>query len=89
MLILLLFIAGNEVNSRMARKQVDRLISTYPEAGVRVKTIDVWEDPENVRKHRVIMTPMLIAETSHDTVRLYGNLTDWAKLTTALGLPKK
>jgi len=85
---LLLFIAGEGANSRIAQSNVQRLIETYPDRTFHVIHIDVAEDYARAVEHRVSVTPMLIVEAPV-AARLYGNLNDWRTVTATLGLPDR
>jgi circadian clock protein KaiB len=84
---LVLFVAGDEPNSRIARANLDRLREP-PEAGRwKVDVIDVLEDFEPAVRHNILVTPALLQIHPEPRVLVVGNLSDLAAARAALGIP--
>ncbi len=84
---LLLFVAGDEPNSNLARANLDRFCQDYLIGQVDVEVIDVLEDFESALAHRVLVTPTLIIENGRKRVTVLGNLKDRSRILSALGMP--
>ncbi len=83
---LLLFVAGNEPNSRMAKENVARLLKLLPEQQVPLETIDVLEDFRPALEHKILVTPCLLLLGPNPPVRVAGNLSDMEHVRAALNL---
>lgn len=81
-----LFVAGNESNSAEARRNLARLCSTYLEGRHRIEIVDVLKNAAAALKHRVLVTPTLIAIEPGRVVTLLGNLSDTRQVLAALRL---
>ncbi len=84
---LILFVAGDETNSRLARRNLDRLCEVALEGRCRIEVVDVFEDFEEALRHGVLLTPCLVVTRPTPGVHVLGNLSDAHKVRTALGLP--
>lgn len=81
-----LFVAGEEPNSREARRNLELLCKDYLEGRTEVEIIDVLKDFRAAVAERVIVTPALIAGTPPARVVVLGNLSDTARVLAALGV---
>ena len=59
-LALILFVAGSEPNSVLARKNLERLCAEHLPGRHTIKIIDVFQDIDAALKHNIIITPTLI-----------------------------
>lgn len=84
---LLLFVAGDEPNSRLAKENLARLRESLPEDRCPLEVIDVLEDFRPAVEHKVLITPCLLLLGPSPPVRVVGSLSDTQRLRTALGLP--
>jgi circadian clock protein KaiB len=84
---LLLFVAGDEHNSRLARENLSRLRDSLPDHVCEVKVIDVLEDYRAALENNVLVTPCLIRPDSTPPLRVVGSLTDMQRVRAALGIP--
>jgi len=83
---LILFVAGDEPNSRLARRNLDRLCEGALEGRCRIDVVDVFEDFEEALRHGVLLTPCLVVRRPEPGVHVLGNLSDTRKVRAALGL---
>ncbi|HET9360031.1 MAG TPA: circadian clock KaiB family protein [Vicinamibacterales bacterium] len=81
-----LFVAGNESNSTEARQNLAQLCSTYLKGRHRIEIVDVLKNAAAAIKHRVLVTPTLIAIEPQRVVTLLGNLSDTRQVLAALRL---
>jgi circadian clock protein KaiB len=82
---LLLFVAGDELNSRLARENIQELLATTP-CDVALEIIDVLENTAQAMEHTVLVTPTLIRLAPAPRVLVIGNLSDLTTVRSALGL---
>lgn len=84
--VVVLFVAGDEPNSRLARQNLAALCRE--DSGVRLVAlvVDVLEDFEMAMKHGVVLTPTLLRLSPEPMVTVIGNLSDVDRVRTALRL---
>ncbi len=83
---LILFVAGDERNSRIARENLGRICTEDLDGRCQVQVMDVLEDFSLAAAHQILLTPaLLVLEPEPETV-VIGNLNDRQKVRTALGL---
>ena len=80
-----LFVAGDEANSRQARMNLQRLCAEYLD-GAEVEIIDVLQDFRSAVAERILVTPALIIGAAPTRVMVLGNLSDTARVLSALGI---
>lgn len=83
---LVLFVAGQEPNSRIARANLDRLLSSEEMEEIEVEVIDVLEDCSLALEHQVLVTPALLQLRPTPKILVIGNLSETEKVRAALGL---
>ena len=78
---LILFLAGEENNSRIARENLDRIRREggLP-GGCEVKIIDVLEDFEAAVAYNILVTPSLLVVEPAPPQLIFGNLSDTQKV---------
>ena len=81
-----LFVAGHEPNSMAARENLTRLCETHLKGRYRVEIVDVFKRGAVALKHNVVVTPTLMVIEPQPGVTLLGNLSDTARVLTALRL---
>lgn len=81
-----LFVAGNEVNSVLARNNLARLCAKHLKGRYEIEVVDVLKDPATALKHRVLVTPTLIVAEPHLEITVLGNLNDTREVLAALRL---
>ena len=75
-----LFIAGNALNSRIAKENLRQFIESSGKSRFQIEIIDVMENPQAALEHGIFVTPALqVIEPDHGGL-LYGNLSDWDAL---------
>lgn len=80
----LLFVAGSEPNSVLARHNLEEFCQAEFKDGYEVEVIDVFEDHHLALKHRILVTPCLIRLEPQPTVIIAGTLQDDQKVRAAL-----
>lgn len=83
---LMLFVAGDEKNSRLARKNLQRLCDTELGSDCEVRIVDVLEDFALALEHNILLTPALLVLAPSPRALIIGNLSDMTKVRRALGL---
>jgi circadian clock protein KaiB len=81
-----LFVAGDEVNSRRARENLRSICSQHLTDDCEVVITDVLQDYRIAQQMGIFITPALIVERPGDSVTLYGNMNDTARVLAALAL---
>ena len=71
-----LFVAGNALNSRIARENLGRLRNSDPEAFFEVEIVDVLEDSRKALDAGIYVTPALQVLKPEPGGIVYGNLSD-------------
>jgi circadian clock protein KaiB len=84
---LLLFVAGDEPNSRLARANLEGLRPSVEVAGGSIEVHDVLEDFTAAMEHRILVTPALLQLAPGPRVVVVGSLCDLPAVRLALGLP--
>ena len=82
----MLFVAGDEPNSRAARTNLASLCEHDLHGRARVDIVDVLEEIETAAKHNILVTPTLLVMEPRPAVTIVGNLSDRMKLHAALRL---
>ncbi len=81
---LILFVAGSGPNSRMARRNLDRLCREELHGRADVTIVDVCEDYRTAAAHNVFLTPCLIVLEPGPGAHIVGNLSDAGAVLDAL-----
>ena len=84
--ILRLFMADNEPNSKQARENLNRLQETHLKMAHKKEFIDVLEDFQTALENNVLVTPCLILDSPLPKVTVFGDLSDTARVLSALRL---
>ena len=82
--VLWLFVAGDEPNSRQARKNLARLCERCLDAPCEITIYDVLESFQPALDNRVLVTPTLIRVSPPPRVTILGSLSDISKVVAAL-----
>ncbi len=83
----ILFVAGNEPNSMMARKNLTDLCEQELKGRAKVKIVDVMEDFDTAAAHNILLTPTLLIKNANPDIMVIGNLNNRKKVRAALNLP--
>ena len=82
--VLLLFVAGDEANSLLARRNLAALCEEDLAGNCRTEIVDVLEDFEAAAKHGILLTPTLLSLKPGPEARIIGNLNEREKVRAAL-----
>jgi len=83
---LMLFVAGDEPNSKLARARLRHLTSSPAARGWAVEVVDVLEDSSAAIEHGIPVAPALLQTEPEPRVLLVGDLSDLGSVRIALGL---
>ena len=83
-----LFVAGNESNSALARRNLARLCEEHLQGRYKIETVDVLDDTATGLKNNVLVTPTLILLKPRPKVTVLGNLSDTRQVLAALRLDR-
>ena len=86
---LILFVAGNEPNSVLARKNLEDFCSAELDDLYELQVMNVFEDHRLALAHRVLVTPCLVMLDPQPSVMVAGTLQDKERLRLALRLNKE
>ncbi|HTL68530.1 MAG TPA: circadian clock KaiB family protein [Lacunisphaera sp.] len=75
-----LFVAGATTRSSLAIRQVRELCAAGLAGSSQLTVIDIYQQPELARTHRVVTTPTLIIDLPRSVRRFIGNLANIAGL---------
>jgi circadian clock protein KaiB len=81
---LMLFVAGDEPNSRLARQNLAKLCEDELKGQCRLDIINVLEDFDTAMKYGILLTPTLLRVQPEPRVTLIGNLSNLEKVYQAL-----
>jgi circadian clock protein KaiB len=84
-----LFITGASPNSVRAIANLKDICEKYLTAGYELEIIDVYQQPSKATTEQLIGLPMLIKYFPLPIKRLFGDLSDTAKVLKGLGLNRK
>ena len=82
----ILFVAGQESNSALARRNLQRLCQEHLPGRHAIEIIDVFQNLDAALKHNILITPTLIKVAPDPPVTVFGNLSDSQKVMTSLRL---
>ncbi|BEQ15322.1 circadian clock KaiB family protein [Desulfoferula mesophila] len=71
-----LFLAGDEPNSALARKNLERIVKQNSIDPSLVEVVDVYEDHRTALDNKVLLTPTLLIGLPGSVTRVVGNLQD-------------
>lgn len=83
---LVLFVAGDGLNSSIARQNLASLCENELAGRCRVNIVDVLEDFSAAAKNNILVTPTLLVCKPEPVVTIIGNLSDREKVRAALNL---
>ena len=81
----ILFVAGEEVNSNLARKNLANLCDELGGSCL-CQVIDVMEDFEAAVEHQILLTPSLLILEPKPGALVVGNLSDLSRVEQVLGI---
>ena len=83
---MILFVAGDERNSRLARENLARLCESDLQGRCDVEIVDVLENFAAAMEHQVLLTPCLLWVEPPPGAMIIGNLSDLERVRSALHL---
>ena len=83
---LVLFVAGNEKNSRIARDNLQRLCTEDLWGDCSVEIVDVLSDVTAAAENNILLTPSLLVVEPEPEAVIIGNLSDLKRVRAVLGL---
>jgi circadian clock protein KaiB len=86
---LLLFVAGKEPNSTLARQNLETFCQAELKGRYQLQIVDVFEDHRLALEHRVLVTPCLVKVSPLPSVMIAGTLRDEEKVRIALRSPEE
>jgi circadian clock protein KaiB len=81
---MMLFVAGDEHNSMIARKNLQDLCEREIQGRFSLKIVDVLEDFDLAIEFGILVTPTLLVNKPKPPVTIIGNLSDLRKIRAAL-----
>lgn len=84
--VLRLFVAGDEMNSTMAKTNLQQLCETHLRGRYEIQIVDVFEDFKTALECGVLVTPTLLLVAPPPPVTILGNLSDTPKVLLGLRL---
>jgi circadian clock protein KaiB len=84
----ILFVVGNEPNSRLARQNMADLSNTIMES-IEYTVVDVLEDFKTAVQYDILATPALVQIHPGPVITILGNLNDTSRVLSALGLKEQ
>ncbi len=81
---LILFVAGDERNSRLAKENLARICRDMLAGRCEVQYVDVVEDFDTAQKFNILLTPTLLVVEPRPQVMIVGNLSDMEEVCAAL-----
>lgn len=85
-LVLRLYVAGDLPHSREAVAGLRSICGPLGATGVSIEIVDVLREPERALRDRIFVTPTLVRLSPGPELKLYGALSDRARVRLALGL---
>ena len=83
---LILFVAGDETNSRLAKTNIQQVCDSELSGNCNLIIVDVLEDFQAAARNNILVTPTLLVCKPEPGATVIGNLSDRKKLRAALGL---
>lgn len=83
---MILFVAGDGPNSRIARKNLDRLCENELAGRCTLNIVDVLQNFKAAAENDILVTPTLLVCRPEPGAMVIGNLNDHQKVRTALRL---
>ncbi len=83
-----LFVTGQTARSIKAVENLQRLCERYLPHGHEIEIVDVLQRPDLAEAEKVMATPTLIRKVPLPKRRIIGDLSDWSRVLSALGLER-
>lgn len=87
---MILFVAGEETNSKKARINLDRLCKEHLARHCALEVVDVLASHKKALQWKILLTPaLLVFDSNAKPVRITGNLDDTERVLAALGMRQR
>jgi len=81
-----LFVAGDGINTRRAKQNIENLCQTYLKHNYEIKIIDINTDFQSALSKGIMVTPTLLVFSSHGENMIIGDLSDTKTVLETLGI---
>lgn len=81
-----LFVAGDELNSKMAKDNLQKFCGTHIDGPCEIEVVDVLESYTTALENNIFITPALVIVAPEPAVTIFGDLSDTGELAKALRL---
>jgi len=79
-----LYVVDGELNSELARTNLERIVARYLPDGCQVEVIDVIENYQAAMEDQILVTPALVVQDPEPRITVFGNLSNTARTLAAL-----
>ena len=87
---MILFVAGEETNSRKARNNLGRFCNEHLYGNCDLEVVDVLANHSKALQWKVLLTPaLLVFSSASQPVRITGNLDDTERVLAAFGMRQR
>lgn len=83
---IILFVINNGINSRRARKNLERLCEEWLPSRHKIEIVDVVKDFQTALDYDILLTPSVVVTDPKPRVTIHGDLSDASKFIDALNL---
>ncbi len=83
---LFLYVSGATIRSHRAIANIKSVCEEHLKGRYHLKVIDVYQSPEQLAKHNIVVAPTLVKEAPLPARRFVGDLSDRAKVVKGLAL---
>jgi circadian clock protein KaiB len=84
--LLTLYVTGTTPNSLRAIGNIRRICEEHLEGRYQLRVVDVYQEPEQARKHNLTVLPTLVKELPQPLRKIIGNLSDTERVLVGLDL---
>lgn len=83
-----LYVVGGTVRAQSAQANLEALCSSVLKQGdYQIEVIDLLENPDSAKADNIILTPATVRLSPHPKIQVIGDLSDYAKARSILGMP--
>ena len=81
-----LFIVGNELNSSIAKKNLNIFCKNHLEDNYKIEIINILNNYKKALQYKIFITPALVIKRNHSSMVIYGNLNETDKMLSILDI---
>lgn len=81
-----LFIVGDELNSSIAKKNLNMFCKNHLEDNYKIEIINILNDYKKALQYKIFITPALVIRRNHSSLVIYGNLNETDKMLSILDI---